>query len=213
MIFGFVGLPGTGKTLSMVNAIAPLVRKGVKVYTNTPMSIRFSRNQPIYLENKKLLEALLFEKNATFCIDEAQIVFDPYQWDKVDPLFLYKFSQGRKLNLDFYYTTQRFSHVLKRLRTLTNFVIHCQRLPFGIFRNLWYDPEIYDKPHLFGTPTERKYIKRRVFVFPASVKKTQEMYDTNFLIEPFNAKDFSKLLQSYKRDEKGNIIQPISISL
>jgi len=149
---------------------------------------------------------LLFRRNATFCIDDAQIVFDPYQWDRTDPVFLYKFSQGRKLNLDFYFTTQRFPHILKRLRTLTNYVIQCQNVFGSVFRNLWYDPEIYDKSHLFGTPIEQKFIRKRFFVFPWTVKKVIKMYDTNFLIEPFNAKDFTNILKKYQKDEQGNLI-------
>lgn len=207
MIYGFVGLPGTGKTLSMVNSVLPLVRKGVRVYTNTPIHVSLSKNQPVFLRNKDLLEALLFETNATFLIDEAQIVFDPYQWNRTDPIFLYKFSQGRKMNLDFIYTTQRFNHVLARLRQLTNYVIQCQRVVGNLFRNLWYDPEIYEKTHLFGTPMEQKFIRRRIFVWPWSVRKAQEAYNTNFLIEPFNAKDFSTILTKYQKDEFGNFVK------
>lgn len=208
MIYSFVGLPGTGKTISCVHFLKKRIRAGVRVFTNTPIKIRLSKYQPVYLTNRDLLEALVYEKNSTFFIDEAQIVFDPYVWNRTNPFFLYKFSQGRKLSLDLFYTTQRFNHVLKRLRELTNYIIKCKPVLFGkLFNNTWYDPEIWDKQHLFGTPMEDQFVKDRNYIFPWDVKKLVQEYDTNFLIEPFNASDFSDIMRHLPKDEKGRFVK------
>lgn len=195
MIYAYVGLPGTGKTLSMIHAIAPRVKAGVRVYTNTPFEIRGSKNQPIYLPNKELLLMFQKERNATFLIDEGHIVFRAYSWGKIDYSFLDKFGQGRKLNLDLFLTAQRFTHILARLRELTNYVIVCKRViqKPPVFRNIWYDPEIYDKKQAFDTPMEKKYILKRAFVLPWEVKKVYKMYDTNFIIESFSAEDLTEI--------------------
>jgi hypothetical protein len=208
MIFAFVGLPGTGKTLSMVHHVTDKVRRGERVYTNNPIKILLSKNQPIFLSNKQLLERMIFEDHATFLIDEAEIVFDPYQWNRTDPFFLYKFAQGRKLHMDILYTVQRFNQVLKRLRELTNFIIKCSS-PFpGIFHNIWYDPEIWDKTHLFGTPMEEKYVVQSSWILPWEVKKVYTEYNHEYLVKPFNAGDFQRTLQTYKKDEDGLYIKP-----
>jgi len=214
MIYGFCGLPGTGKTLSAVHFLKERIRRGVRVYTNTPITIRLSKYQPIYLDNRDLLEALVFERNASFLIDEAQIVFDPYSWNRTDPFFLYKFSQGRKLNLDLIYTTQRFNHVLKRLRELTNYMIMCSPVFFRrFFLNKFFNPEIWDKSHLFGTPMEEKYIIDQQYLWPWDIKKAFQEYNTNFLIEPFNASDFSRQMSNFTKDRKGRFMKGDNVIL
>jgi len=192
MIYAYVGLPGTGKTFSMVYDTIPLIKSGGKVISNFP--IRFGKQKDgsykyksICLNPVDFIDAIEHEERATFLVDECNIIFSSYDdVKKIERGLLNRFAQGRKLGLDFFFTSQRFHHSLKRIRDLTNVVVECKKfvfLTFTFFRNTYYNPVIYDREALFDTPLEQKYIMKKRFIMPWELPGVYSKYPTEFLIQ------------------------------
>jgi hypothetical protein len=80
MIRAYIGLPGEGKSLSLVNEGIRLVRLGRRVFTNIEFANAkegfFDKNfkrQPFLCTTSELENLLLIEDNADFLIDEGNI--------------------------------------------------------------------------------------------------------------------------------------------
>jgi hypothetical protein len=212
MIQAYVGLPGTGKTLAMVKDCIPLLKNGIKVYSNFP--VRWGKQKDgkfrystITLNPVDFMDAVQFEDNATFLVDECNVVFSSYDdAKKIDRGLLNRFAQGRKLNLDFYFTSQRFTHSLKRIRDLTNVVIDCKKMRifgFTFFRHIYYNPTIFDREALFDTPMETKYILKKRFIPPWELGYLYNKYPTDFIIK---SKD-----EWIRKDDKPKVFKEITI--
>lgn len=212
MIQAYVGLPGTGKTLAMVLDVEELLKKKIRVFSNFPVTISHKREkiQSIYLNPIDFIKALKSEDNATFLVDEANIIFSSYAAIKeIDRGMLNRFAQGRKRHLDFFYTSQRFHHSMKRMRDLTNVVIQCRKLTLlglKFFQHIYYNPVIFDREALFDTPLEQKYILKKRWLMPWQLPHLYKMYDTEFIIQ--SEQEFSSY--HYKQPYKDiEIIKPI----
>jgi len=188
MIQAYTGLPGTGKTFAMVYDAIPLIRSGAKVISNFPVKWMEGKKEykTLFLNPVDFLTAIEYENNATFLVDECNVIFSSYDdAKKIDRGLLNKFAQGRKLNLDFYYTSQRFNHSLKRLRDLTNIVIQARKrvfFTFTFFQNTYYNPIVFDRQNVLDTPLEEKYIIKRRLILPFQVSGVYKKYDTNFIV-------------------------------
>jgi len=156
MITAYSGLPGAGKTLSMVRDVYRLwFSSGLPVYSN--INLRFpyplSKKQfnvhykfslfplkwdkywqtqkqqwyyPPILEGKDFLDAFRVVDNAIFVIDEAGTVFDNRSWRTFEKWLMAKFRESRKSNLHIYYTAQDVMDVDIKLRQLTNYLVICK---------------------------------------------------------------------------------------
>jgi hypothetical protein len=192
MIRAYVGLMGEGKSLSMVNDALQRLRQGQKVYTNVPFKNLkyglFDKNyklQPIVVTTKQLEELIVTQDNALFCIDEANIVFPSYYWKRLNPEYLIRFCQTRKVKVDLFYTSQGFTHTIVRLRELTNEVVKCEnRFIFGFqfFINTAYDPEKYDRNFTTEFQEKRAIIWRKR-IYTRRSKYLFKCFDTYHKIE------------------------------
>ena len=217
MLCAYVGLPGTGKTCAMTYDAIPIIRAGVKVYSNYPIHwkekkwSKVTEYKTIFLSPPDFIEAIQYEDNATFLVDEMNVVFSSYDdAKKLDRGLLNRFAQGRKRNLDFFYTSQRFHHSLKRIRDLTNVIIECKKIKFlglTFFRHIYYNPTIFDREALFDTPLEQKYILQKRFVLPWVASSIFRKYDTNFIVQ--SSEEF--LRKSAPRQSKNYELPSIDI--
>jgi len=155
MITNFEGLPGAGKTLSMVMfAYRYWKQYDTPIYAN--LSVRFPRNNPRYIrrfswfndgrfglwtwrdkidsdyyypkviQGENLLQALLQIDRALILIDEAGTVFDNRSWKEFPKSAMAKFRESRKCQLEIMYTAQDIMDVDLKLRRLTNYVVMCK---------------------------------------------------------------------------------------
>jgi len=187
MIRAYVGLPGSGKTFSLIKEGIDLVRAGRKVYTNVPFRNfkrgLFDRNykkQPKVVTTKELEELILKEDDCTFLVDEGNIVFPAYYWKNLSPEFLIRLSQTRHHRLDLFYTSQGFTHVVARLRELTNEIVRVRsKFFFGkeFFIQTCYDPETY-KPVYINEFEERRARVWQKRVYWGEAKMLFKAYDT-----------------------------------
>jgi len=209
MIKSYIGLLGEGKTLSMIADAVEYLKQGKKVVTNTPFyyptkGTKKDKENPNYKvgqdgksgffpefepDGRKFMSLLFASSNCLFVVDEAAIVWSAYDWNKMGSQYIMKFAQARKYGLDIFFTTQGYSHVVRRVRDLTNFVVKCYKTEvFGqmTISNIYYDPEFFAQRIISSPQVEAKYIKKRKILLPWDVKKVYTYYDTFYKVD-FNA--------------------------
>lgn len=124
----YSGLPGSGKTLKMVEDCIALMRKGVVVYSNlTIIDPEYGhRSRPLgsWLEMLRAsVEALEEGKPTVFAIDEIHLMCDARNWSKTPGWWLNLIAQRRHYGVGIIGTTQAIDQVEKRLRTLVDFIL------------------------------------------------------------------------------------------
>lgn len=191
MIVAYTGLPGTGKTLNMVRDVLPFLKKRTRVISNTPIRLKIKKDEVYeaeFIQKSSDFELKLWnEQNCLFVIDEASVFLSNYNWNKLDPAYLMKFAQTRKYHCDIFYTTQRFSHTLKRLRDLTNYVVVCENhIPFGIesfqfFTARTMNPEYFDQKN-YSREWEKRNLIRTQYLFPVKARSVFKAYFTEFIV-------------------------------
>lgn len=204
MIGIFIGLQGTGKTLSMVHYAEDFLTQKQRVVSNFPFTLRFTdpSQRPIFMEGEDLIFELYTATHTTFLIDEGHEVFDSRSWGSHDLGLLRKFTKARKAGNNLYLASQSFSMVEKRLREICNEVIMCQKVlslgQMNIFRNVHYNPDLFNiAPNLIASPLEQKFITARRFIFPYRVKKLYKIYDTLFMTWPPDSEEFLRAKKRY----------------
>lgn len=172
-MFAFVGLPGAGKTLSMVHALeeAHIFYPQAKIYTNFGY-----KHQHGELIHWKQLVTIEHPGGVIFAIDEAHDVFDRKNWGNMPPSVLSVFSQQRKYGKMFLCTMQSFEDIVVDIRRRTTYVVECSNLfnrwIFNVgFHGLNYRPKTEDI-----SPTFRR---KRAFHYNFIAKsKHYNAYDT-----------------------------------
>lgn len=124
-IIVYVGLPGQGKTLSMVEYLlrARHIYPGVKIYTN--FDFKYQEGQ--ITSWRDLLE-LHNEEGIIFALDEVHDIFDRKEWASMPKAIYQMFSQNRKLAKQFVCTSQTFPDVVIDIKRRTHYVIECKNL-------------------------------------------------------------------------------------
>jgi hypothetical protein len=158
MIRGYLGLPGAGKTFSMVNDAWQLFRKNPQqVYTNMA-GLRFP--EAIYVDG---LDGLLHVDNGLVLFDEAGVSLSSRYWQTVSRDLLMRFAQVRKNGLDLWWTSQHENRVDTVLREISNEYVRCQRVGRLLSKTTWL-------------PEDKKaHVSRSVAPMPKTV---YALYDT-----------------------------------
>lgn len=163
MIRAYVGLWGSGKSLSMVTEALRVFRNTYcQVYTDMatlrfPHAVYWSAEQP---------ELMAQVSEGLVLMDEAQVMADARKWQQVPSDVLLAWAQGRKNKLDLVYTTQQFEAVDTRLRSLTAEVVRCKR-----YGPMWL--------HIHQRPGYKEVLRKR-WIFPS--RTAMKLYDTYELI-------------------------------
>jgi hypothetical protein len=157
MIRAYTGIPGSGKTSSMVYDAVQHVRKtGAVVFTNMSR-LRFP--EAIYLGE---IDQIVEISNGLLLLDEAGVALSSRFWQTVDREVLQSLAQVRKNGLDLWYTVQHEARVDTVLRELSGEMIRCKRM-WG--RQWSYTVE----------PSSKLTLKKRVIKIPTWV---YDLYDT-----------------------------------
>jgi len=162
MIRGYFGLPGSGKTYSMVRDIQ-YEGRGKRIYSNFKIDVPNAKeiillDKPIDL--KKCHDGIVL-------LDEAGLWLPSFIWKKIPEDLIWKLAQVRKAGLDLWYTAQNPARVVKVLRELT------------------YESVYMEKWFMFFVARVRSEIQGNLIswrVLPFS-KAIAERYDTMELIE------------------------------
>lgn len=167
MIFAFVGKTGSGKTLSMVNAVYPRWLGGADIYSNIELNFKINTNRKIknavrLLYSKIIkkeykpintgrifyfhdLDEIKHIKNAVILLDEGQEFLGAYDWRTNDQDFIRKLRMQRKQRLDIYTTSQNIGAIDLNYRKLVQGLYYCR----GRFHTPLTYHYIIEKKHIY----------------------------------------------------------------
>ena len=187
-IYGFFGLPGQGKTLSMTAELMGLRAKyGDDIYIFT--NYGFKQEDKPFNNWRMLLET--YDKPAVFAWDEVQNEFNSRDFKNFPIELLTLLTQNRKGNgKRIYYTAQRYSRVDKVFRELSFLVGDCRTIMGRYTRVRWFDTEDYEM--LQSTPDVNKRMKikpRRVDKF-IQTDLIRDNYDSYQMLESAKNKEY-----------------------
>ena len=129
----YIGLPGCGKTLSMVQELDRLREEFPYALIGTNFGYKF---QDFALKDwEQLISVNNGADGVIFGFDEVQYTFDRKEWDGIPAGILEIFGQNRKHAKQFLCTSQAYGDVSIDLRRRCKFIIECQNL---WDRNRWF---------------------------------------------------------------------------
>ena len=131
-LYLYVGLPGSGKTLSMVEYLyrAKRIYPGCKIYTNFRCDVADG-----FIERVQEIVDISCDDGVIIALDEVQVNFHARDWkdfgvvkgsNKPGMELIRTITHNRKMKKQILLTTQYFSAVEKTLRELSNFIIECR---------------------------------------------------------------------------------------
>ncbi len=175
-IYCYVGLPGQGKTLSMVEKLYQLKKEfpQAKIYTN--FGFRFQHG---HIDDwHQLVELQNGEDGIIFAIDEIQNTFSSRKWKNFPMEMLSLITQNRKQAKQFLCTAQSFDMIDINFRRICNYIVECRNLSNRwIFQRAFLPDEYKVKD---GVYTPRRRAWRYSFI---ADNKIYYSYDTYKIIE------------------------------
>lgn len=196
----YVGLPGTGKTLSMVEYLNSLKRANPKIQIYSNFGYTYE-TAPI--ESLDDLYSYNSEDGIVFAVDEVQLSFQARKYEGFPSEMIFLLTQNRKFKKHFVCTAQLFEHVDKIFRDLTNIVVECRnfgsRLFFQrAFLSLDYRRTVND---LLSTKETAGFIMWSYFF--VATDDIYNAYDTYKVVKSFNKE---------KKDDKKNYFDEMRVA-
>ena len=141
-IWCFVGLPGAGKTMSLVNYLDRMRRRyGDKIYIITNF---YYAGEDDHLEDWNVVLPE-YDKPVIFAWDELQNEFNSREYRKFPMRLVHELTQNRKGNgKQVVYTTQTFMAVDNNFRNLTMRVVDCRTYFGRLTKCKHYRREFYE---------------------------------------------------------------------
>jgi len=185
-IWCFVGLPGAGKTMSLVHYLDQQRRKyGDKILIITNF---YYAGQDAHLNDWHMILDE-YEKPVIFAWDELQNEFNSREYKGFPMPLVHELTQNRKGNgKQIVYTTQTFTAVDKNFRSLTSIVVDCRTYLKRLTTAKHYKREFYE------ARTEAKQIERKVRI---RAKRKERFIQTDYLrsrYDSFQRLDYLKTL-------------------
>lgn len=148
MIEVYAGLPGSGKTYSMVaRALEKMDKKGKLVYAN------FHIEGAQYYTPDEFTDLEIGEHGAIVLTDELQNWMSSRHFHKLPAEWLHRVSQTRKKGMHWWVSSQHPSSIDKTVRDRANYVHWCHAWPGG------YDSDANAKVFLDRVYTPHKAMK------------------------------------------------------
>jgi hypothetical protein len=138
----YVGLFGKGKTLSAVNKVYHIKKRFpyVHILTNVPLLFLDPTEYEMLENYKQIIDA---PNNTVILIDEISTLFNSRAFKDFPVDMLFQILQCRKNRKQLLGTAQRFAHVDKLMRDITDHVIDCSKM-WRYQRNAYYDAWDYE---------------------------------------------------------------------
>lgn len=189
-LFGFSGLRGSGKTLSVALRINKNINhKSFKrdptkrIWTNTPLQFpNFPQRKIIYWEEPQEIENI---RNGILFIDEAHKYFPARGWQDFSPVFFDLITQSRHYDITIYFTTQDIDQIDINIRRNIERLYFCQeilKIPklFFAYKTIELDTSIYHKQLDHSEKLEHKILGTKYNLFDLRPKHIKEYYDTKY---------------------------------
>lgn len=147
-IYQFIGLPGEGKTISMVAHIERAREKHPNLVIATNFHYKYeSYSIGHWIDIIKVsLRAFALHRPCLIAIDEVQNTFDATEW-KNFPAPLYSLlSFNRKLNTQFLFSAQIYERIPSKIRQLANYTVICKNVwkADRYFINYYFEKNNYE---------------------------------------------------------------------
>ena len=149
-VYQFVGLPGEGKTLSMVahieRAIANRGRDRLYIATN----FYYSKEDAHIRHWVDMVTAARYAKDhdllCIVALDEIHLTFDSTDWKNFPPELLALLSFNRKYYLQFLCSAQIYERIPKKIRDIGTYTVICRNV-WGFdryFKNYYFNKDKYE---------------------------------------------------------------------
>lgn len=189
----YVGLPGTGKTVSMVEYLIKLRANfpDIKIYTN--FGFKYEDGEINSLDD---FSKINHSGGVVFAVDEVQLSFQSRKFNTFPAEMIFLLTQNRKFKKHFVCTAQLFEHVDKIFRDLTNEVVQCRNLG-----KRWFFQKAY-----ITLDYKSKYN-------PDSDKLPFVSWRYSFVANSFifNAFDTFKIVESFQKEKAQDRAEAVSL--
>lgn len=187
-LYIYLGMFGSGKTISMVNKAYKLCKKykDLKVLTNFKLEGFPEHTEIIPLTNYR--QIIDIEGNTLILLDEISSIFNSRNWAKagIPADLIGLLLQVRKERKVIMGTAQRYKHVDALIRQITAQVIECSTLFNRWTKNIYYDALEYEQTidmyNIKPIPLERD-----MFI---QTEKIRKLYDTYEMIDKAKKQEF-----------------------
>lgn len=147
-IYLFVGLPGQGKTLSMVAHINRVREKRPDLIIATNFHYKYETYAISHWMD--IIEIVLDANKAhipcLIAVDEVQNTFDASEWKSFPMPFYALLSFNRKLNSQFLFSAQIYDRIPSKIRQLANYTVICKNVwkADRYFINYYFEKNNYE---------------------------------------------------------------------
>lgn len=127
-IYQFVGLPGQGKTLSMVAHMERARKNHPDVIIGSNFNYKYER-MPIKHWSDIIKISTMARKENVPCIiamDEIHVTFDASDWQSFPAELLALLSFNRKFQLQFLCSAQIYERIPRKIRDIANYTVICK---------------------------------------------------------------------------------------
>jgi len=198
-IWCFVGLPGAGKTMSLVYYLDQQRRRyGDKIYIITNF---YYAGEDAHLDGWQMLMQE-YDRPVIFAWDELQNEFNSREYQRFPTQLVHELTQNRKGNgKQIVYTTQTFTAVDKNFRNLTTKVVDCRTYLNRLTVCRYYKREFYE------ARIEAKSIERKVRVKPIKKERflqsdyLRSRYDSFQRLDYLKGLNYNGLTEQAKGEE------------
>jgi hypothetical protein len=172
-VWAFVGRPGAGKTLSMVEKLQTLKQEFPRalVYTN----FGFLGEDGSLEDWRAMVELDNGNDGIIFALDEANGIFNSRSWKTFPPEVFTLFAQNRHQAKMFLMTSQSFHELDKQIRTKCSYIVECKTLAGRWTFQRAFFPESYPDNPTIDEIRPRFRVWRRSFIASNAV---YDAYDT-----------------------------------
>lgn len=161
-VWVYVGLYGNGKTLSMVREAYQLKKRGYNTYSNCAVSFQTGTIE-------KWEDLLAVPPRSVILLDELPNLLNNYAFKSMPDNLFSLLSQNRKIDIRIMATAQVFDDSVKKFRTLTKYVIACNKIG-RLIVNSFYNQKQFSRGDSVKKVSFRRYFIAEDFHF--------ELYNT-----------------------------------
>lgn len=183
-VYMYVGLPGSGKTISVVEYLNKIKKKfgdDVNIYTN----FRY-KNETAPIRTWR--DLINYPGPAVFVLDEVQLTFNSRSWKDFPPEMVTLLTQNRKMRKQILTTSQAFERVDKVFRELVNYVIECRSIGGRWVFQKWFEKEDFVLGNENDNVRHRRRAKRYNFIATDDIYNS---YDTFLRLDDLKKQEFS----------------------
>jgi len=172
----FVGLPGQGKTLSLVENLLQLKIQFPKAKIFTNFGFKYEDGQ--VTSWRDLVDLENGDDGIIFGLDEVHDIFDRKDWSTMPKSVLALFSMNRKHAKQFICTAQNYNDIVVDIRRRCHYIIECRNLANRWIFQRAFAPDNWKEKDGEYKPRIRAW--RRSFIASNFI---YESYDTYAIIE------------------------------